>query len=121
MHFMCILRAGENEHRTTQTRPLQPSQPSQFGRTESPRAATTASVTVTGATTKAAGAVLDSHGKVYSANPIYSKGNTVTDEDLEKLSEALYIKETNNPNRYVTINLQKQTTSSSPTDEAPQP
>lgn len=58
--------------------------------------------------------------KVYSSNPTYSKGNTATDEDLEKLSEALYIKE-NNINPYVTINLQKKTTSSSPTDQAPQP
>lgn len=58
--------------------------------------------------------------KKYSSNPTYSKGNTATDEDLEKLSEALYIKE-NNINPYVTINLQKQTTSSSPTDQAPQP
>ncbi|XP_012220789.1 endoribonuclease CG2145 [Linepithema humile] len=115
--------SGENERRTTHTRPSrpsQPSQPSQFSRTESPGAG----VTVAGATTEAAGAanrVLDSHGKAYSSNPTYSKGNTVTDEDLEKLSEALYIKEANNPNRYITINLQKQTTSSSPTDEAPQP
>lgn len=66
-------------------------------------------------------AVTDSTGRVYSSNPTYSKGNTITDEDLEKLSEALYIKETNNnANRHVTLNLQKKTTSSSPTDEAPQ-
>lgn len=80
-------------------------------------------VTVAGVATEAASAVdrLDSHGKAYSSNPTYSKGNIVTDEDLEKLSEALYIKEANNPNRYVTINLQKQTTSSSPKDEASQP
>lgn len=109
---------GENEPRTgTQTGPSRPSQPSQFSRAESPGAPGAA-------TTEAAGAAnrpLDSHGKAYSSNPTYSKGNTVTDEDLEKLSEALYIKEANSPNRYITINLQKQTTSSSPTDEAPQP
>ncbi|KMQ83445.1 placental protein 11 [Lasius niger] len=58
---------------------------------------------------------------MYSSNPTYSKGNIVTDEDLEKLSEALYIKETNNANSYITVNLQKQTTSSSLMDQAPQP
>lgn len=102
---------------------MRPGQPTQFSRTGSP-GATTADVTIAGATTEAASAanrVLDSNGKTYSSNPTYSKGNTVTDEDLEKLSEALYIKEANSPNRYITINVQKQTTSSSPTDEAPQP
>ncbi|XP_015608347.1 poly(U)-specific endoribonuclease homolog [Cephus cinctus] len=59
--------------------------------------------------------------KVYSSNPTYSKGNTITDEDLEKLSEALFIKDVNNANRYITVNLQKKTTGSSPIDEAPQP
>lgn len=53
-------------------------------------------------------------------NPTYSRGNTVTDEDLEKLSEALYTKERNNANQYITLNLQKQTTSSSSIDQAPQ-
>lgn len=57
----------------------------------------------------------------YSSNPTYSKGNTITDEDLEKLSEALFIKDTNNANKYITLNLQKQTTSSSTTDDAPEP
>ncbi|XP_076752183.1 uncharacterized protein LOC143424169 [Xylocopa sonorina] len=61
------------------------------------------------------------NNKVYSSNPTYSKGNTITDEDLEKLSEALFIKDNNNANKYITINLQKQTTSSSTTDDAPQP
>lgn len=40
---------------------------------------------------------------------------------MEKLSEALFIKDNNNANRHVTLNLQKQTTSSSTVDEAPQP
>ncbi|XP_078039370.1 uncharacterized protein LOC144471323 [Augochlora pura] len=57
----------------------------------------------------------------YSSNPTYSKGNGITDEDLEKLSEALFIKDTNNANRYITLNVQKQTTSSSTADDAPQP
>ncbi|CAK9802748.1 Endoribonuclease CG2145 [Anthophora quadrimaculata] len=59
--------------------------------------------------------------KTYSSNPTFSKGNTITDEDLEKLSEALYIKDNNNANRYITLNLQKQTTSSTTADDAPQP
>ncbi|KAM0736971.1 Endoribonuclease [Formica fusca] len=63
----------------------------------------------------------DSTRKIYSSNPIYSKGNIVTDEDLEKVSEALYIKETNNANSYIRINLQKQTTSSNLMDQASQP
>lgn len=67
------------------------------------------------------GTTMNPSGKSYSSNPTYSRGNTVTDEDLEKLSEALYIKESNNANQYITINLQKQTTSSNPTDQAPQP
>lgn len=57
----------------------------------------------------------------FSANPTFSKGNTVTDEDLEKLSEALFIKDANNAMKHITLNLQKQTTGSSPVDEAPQP
>lgn len=57
----------------------------------------------------------------YSSNPTYSKGNTITDEDLEKLSEALFIKDNNNANRHITLNVQKQTSSSSTTDDAPQP
>jgi len=78
-----------------------------------------ADTTISGVSTRTA--ALDFAKTVYSSNPTYSKGNTVTDEDLEKLSEALYIKETNNANRFITINLQKQTTSSNPTDQASQP
>lgn len=59
--------------------------------------------------------------RVFSSNPTYSKGNTVTDEDLQKLSESLFIKDVNNANRFITLNLQKKTTGSSATDEAPQP
>ncbi|XP_050449513.1 endoribonuclease CG2145-like [Cataglyphis hispanica] len=66
-------------------------------------------------------AAIDSTRKIYSSNPTYSKGNIVTDEDLEKLSEALYIKETNNANSYIRVNLQKQTTSSNLMDQASQP
>lgn len=70
----------------------------------------------------AAGAVGGAAGnQVFSSNPKYSKGNTITDDDLQKLSEALYIKDVNNANRYITLNLQKKTTGSSPVDEAPQP
>lgn len=58
---------------------------------------------------------------MFVSNPTYSKGNTVTDEDLEKLSEALFIKDSNNANKHITLNLQKKTTGSSTTDEAPQP
>ncbi|XP_015517306.2 endoribonuclease CG2145 [Neodiprion lecontei] len=57
----------------------------------------------------------------FSSNPTYSKGNTVTDEDLIKLAESLFIKDVNNANRYITLNLQKRTTGSSAADEAPQP
>lgn len=59
--------------------------------------------------------------RMFVSNPTYSKGNTVTDEDLEKLSEALFIKDSNNANKHITLNLQKKTTGSSTTDEAPQP
>lgn len=45
----------------------------------------------------------------------------MTDEDLEKLSEALAIKDTNNVYKHITMNLQKQTTGSNLNDEAPQP
>ncbi|XP_043274433.1 poly(U)-specific endoribonuclease homolog [Venturia canescens] len=70
----------------------------------------------------AAGAVAaGAAGTTYSSNPIYSKGKTVTDDDLIKLSEALFIKDTNNAYRYITLNLQKKTTSSDTTDQAPQP
>ncbi|XP_058809660.1 endoribonuclease CG2145-like [Phymastichus coffea] len=67
------------------------------------------------------GATSRTSGKTYSRNPTYSQGNTVTDEDLEKLSEALFMKDANNANGYITLNLQKQTSGSSPKDEAPQP
>lgn len=69
----------------------------------------------------AAAASAGNFGKTYSSNPTYSKGNTVTDEDLEKLSESLFIKDVNNANKYITLNLQKQTSGSNPKDEAPQP
>jgi len=82
-------------------------------------AAAIADTTIGGTSTKTAAS--DFTKTIYSSNPTYSKGNTVTDEDLEKLSEALYIKETNNANRFITVNLQKQTTSGSPTDQASQP
>ncbi|XP_044013260.1 poly(U)-specific endoribonuclease homolog [Aphidius gifuensis] len=57
----------------------------------------------------------------YSSNPTYSKGNQVTDDDLVKLSEALFIKDANNAYRYINLNLQKQTTGSNKKDESPQP
>ena len=59
--------------------------------------------------------------KQYSNNPTYSKGNLITDEDLEKLSEALFINDTNNANKYITLNLQKQITNSNAADQAPEP
>jgi hypothetical protein len=82
-------------------------------------AAAIADTTIGGVSTKTAASGFTK--TIYSSNPTYSKGNTVTDEDLEKLSEALYIKETNNANRFITVNLQKQTTSGNPTDQASQP
>ncbi|XP_031847829.2 uncharacterized protein LOC116433652 [Nomia melanderi] len=69
----------------------------------------------------AAAGAASSSNKVYSSNPTYSKGNGITDEDLEKLSEALFIKDNNNANKYITVNLQKQTTSASTSDDASQP
>ncbi|XP_015114087.1 poly(U)-specific endoribonuclease homolog [Diachasma alloeum] len=69
----------------------------------------------------AAGLAANGARKTYSSNPIYSKGNSVTDEDLEKLSEALWIKDNNNAWKYITLNLQKQTSSSSQKDEAAEP
>ncbi|XP_011871952.1 PREDICTED: poly(U)-specific endoribonuclease homolog [Vollenhovia emeryi] len=113
---------GENERRTMPGAPIRPDQSPQPNRPASPGAAATGSAAAAAGATAITGRVSDSTGKVYSSNPTYSKGNTITDEDLEKLSEALYIKETNNnANQYVTVNLQKQTTGSSPTDQAPQP
>ncbi|CAL1677446.1 unnamed protein product [Lasius platythorax] len=108
--------AGRDERRTTSERSTQPAQSNQYNRPALPRDVRTN--VVTDATTRA---VADFTTKMYSSNPTYSKGNIVTDEDLEKLSEALYIKETNNANSYITVNLQKQTTSSSLMDQAPQP
>ncbi|XP_063974333.1 endoribonuclease CG2145-like isoform X2 [Diachasmimorpha longicaudata] len=69
----------------------------------------------------AAGLATSGPKKIYSSNPTYSKGNSVTDDDLEKLAEALWIKDKNNAWKYITLNLQKQTSSSSQKDEAPQP
>lgn len=98
---------GENEQRSVPERPTQSNQPN--------RPSSSEGTLLSGAGTA------DLNKRTYSSNPTYSKGNTVTDEDLEKLSEALYIKETNNnANQYVTLNLQQKTTSSSPTDQAPQ-
>lgn len=76
----------------------------------------------TGAAAGAAvGAAADAAGQKYSSNPTFSKGDTITNEDLEKLAEALFIKDSNNAMKYITLNIQKQTTGSSPVDEAPQP
>ncbi|XP_024882927.1 poly(U)-specific endoribonuclease homolog [Temnothorax curvispinosus] len=121
---------GGNERRTLPGAPTRPDQSPQPNRPASPGAggAAAAAAGAAGGAAAVAGAaaatdrVSDPTKKVYSSNPTYSKGNTVTDEDLEKLSEALYIKETNNnANQHITVNLQKQTTSSSLTDQAPQP
>ncbi|XP_044579546.1 poly(U)-specific endoribonuclease homolog isoform X2 [Cotesia glomerata] len=68
-----------------------------------------------------AAAIAGGSKKAYSSNPIYSKGNTVTDEDLEKLSEALFLKDNNNAFKYITMDLQKQTHSDNSKDEAPLP
>ncbi|XP_029174931.1 poly(U)-specific endoribonuclease homolog [Nylanderia fulva] len=108
--------SGKDERRTISEKPTQLAQPNQYNGPALPRDVKTN--VVTDATTRAAA---DSTKKTYSSNPTYSKGNTVTDEDLEKLSEALYIKETNNANQYITVNLQKRTTSSNLMDQAPQP
>lgn len=113
--------SDENERRTTPGAPTHPSQSHQPNRSALPGVAAAGTIVARTGATVITDHVSDSTRKVYSSNPTYSKGNTITDEDLEKLSEALYIKESNNANRYITINLQKQTTSSSPTDQAPQP
>lgn len=107
--------------------PVQPQTPTQPGKRPSP--GTIAGGAIAGgaiaggalAAGAAGAAATTKNDKVYSSNPTYSKGNAITDEDLEKLSEALYIKDTNNANKYITLNLQKQTTSASTTDDAPQP
>ncbi|XP_011261933.2 poly(U)-specific endoribonuclease homolog [Camponotus floridanus] len=107
--------SGENRGRTTSERSTQPIQLNQNKHSTSSkdvRANAVAEVT-----TKATIGVT----RMYSSNPTYSKGNIVTDEDLEKLSEALYIKDINNVNQYITVNLQKQTTSSNLMDQASQP
>lgn len=69
----------------------------------------------------AGGAAAAAAKTTYSSNPTYSKGKGVTDEDLEKLSEALFIKDVNNANKYIKLNLQKTTSGSNSKDEAPQP
>lgn len=112
-----MLVSGGNERRTTSERPTQ----STDGRPVLSGDKSAGGVVVGAAGANGAAIASATTRKVYSSNPTYSKGNTVTDEDLEKLSEALYIKETNNANRHITVNLQKQTTSNSPTDQAPQP
>ncbi|XP_075973577.1 uncharacterized protein LOC142974889 [Anticarsia gemmatalis] len=50
-----------------------------------------------------------------------SNGNTVTDAELQTLSEELLRKDTNNAARYITINYQEKTTSQSSQDKAPLP
>lgn len=118
------------QYRGVPGRATQPNQPSSAnGRPSSPgstagagagAAAAAGAIGGGGGGSSRGTAASDSTRTTYSSNPTYSKGNTVTDEDLEKLSEALYIKETNNANQFVTLNLQKRTSSGSPTDEAPQ-
>ncbi|XP_033299250.1 poly(U)-specific endoribonuclease homolog isoform X2 [Bombus bifarius] len=99
-----------------------PSTPTQPGRTGPSTGAIAGGALAGGALAGAAVAgAAAANKKTYSSNPTFSKGNTITDEDLEKLSEALFIKDNNNANRYITLNLQKQTSSSSTTDDAPQP
>ncbi|XP_054014446.1 endoribonuclease CG2145-like isoform X2 [Hylaeus anthracinus] len=106
-----------------QPRPETPTRPGQTRPSTGAIAAGGALATggVLAASGAVAGAATGEANKVYSSNPTYSKGNTITDEDLEKLSEALFIKDNNNANRYITLNLQKQTTSSSTVDDASQP
>ncbi|XP_050573116.1 endoribonuclease CG2145-like isoform X2 [Bombus affinis] len=99
-----------------------PSTPNQPGRTGPSTGAIASGALAGGALAGAAVAgAAAANKKTYSSNPTFSKGNAITDEDLEKLSEALFIKDNNNANRYITLNLQKQTSSSSTTDDAPQP
>ena len=97
-----------------------PGQTAPGGRPISNGAAVAGGALAGGAAVATAGAAASGRNQ-YSANPTYSKGNTVTDEDLEKLAEALFIKDTNNANRYITLNLQKQTTSDNAADQAPKP
>ncbi|XP_001607440.2 poly(U)-specific endoribonuclease homolog [Nasonia vitripennis] len=91
------------------------------GQSGRPGIAGTGAAVAGGAAIGAAAVGAANSGKTYSSNPTFSKGNTITDDDLEKLSEALFIKDVNNANKYITLNLQKQTTGQSPKDEAPQP
>ncbi|XP_011161725.1 poly(U)-specific endoribonuclease homolog [Solenopsis invicta] len=111
--------SARNERRTIARIQTRPSESHQSNRPALSKDAAPVATVIGSATTTEH--VSNSARKVYSSNPTYSKGNTITDEDLEKLSEVLYIKETYNANQYITINLQSQTTSSNPTDQAPQP
>lgn len=120
--------AGQPQARPSspgQTNPAQP-QPqarpaaSPPGRTNPGQASGSGPGLRTGAAV-AGGAAVAAGATTYSSNPVYSKGNGVTDDDLIKLSEALFIKDSNNANRYITLNLQKQATGSNDADQAPQP
>ncbi|KAJ8736209.1 hypothetical protein PYW08_006865 [Mythimna loreyi] len=58
---------------------------------------------------------------IVNNNPGSTNTNTVTDAEIETLSEELLRKDTNNAARYITINYQAKTTSRSPVDLAPLP
>ncbi|XP_011498918.1 PREDICTED: poly(U)-specific endoribonuclease homolog [Ceratosolen solmsi marchali] len=98
-------------------------QPGNAGQSGRPSISTGAAIGAAGigGAALAGAAATSNSGKVFSSNPTYSKGNAITDEDLQKLSEALFIKDVNNANKYITLNLQKTTTGSNSKDEAVQP
>ncbi|XP_014218463.1 poly(U)-specific endoribonuclease homolog [Copidosoma floridanum] len=90
--------------------------------TAKPSGLSPGAVVAAGGAAAAAGTIEANAGKsTYQMNPVYSKGIGVTDEDLEKLSEALFLRDVNNAYKYITLNLQKKTKSSNPKDEAPEP
>ncbi|CAG5103671.1 Similar to CG2145: Poly(U)-specific endoribonuclease homolog (Drosophila melanogaster) [Cotesia congregata] len=76
-------------------------QPSKPGSPSSPGAGAAVGAATVGV---GAAAIAGGSKKVYSSNPIYSKGNTVTDDDLEKLSEALFLKDNNNAFNLLKVN-----------------
>lgn len=60
-------------------------------------------------------------GATVKTTPRYTEGSTATDDELATLSEQLFSKENTNLNKYVRVNYQRQTLSSSSVDEAPEP
>lgn len=74
-------------------------------------------------TTTSTGSTLTNRGESQNVPNVGSNSDNghVEDYELREFSEELYNKDTNNLNRYVTLNLQGKTTSRSSKDEAPEP